>query len=1108
MSDFDLTPSQEAIQETGSNKKKMDNTQQAEAKNDFLNLYKRVLAVLVLFGSMALVTCLVFYYVLGIQQGLIAAIPLLIACNMAPIAYIFAKNGRVTAAGMIVTVSVSMAYAGNELAWRGLIIYHIVGGLLIILQAGKIVLPRKGISWVITGIGYLAILYAINVWNPAFRFDATQSILLNIYALGINIFLGVALFLQMIWTLQRRTFRIQLITVTVLLVLIPLITTGAVTYIISANNSQQQVINQLISIARLKEDQIHTWESDIQTSLRNISTAEEIDSSWQQLIQADNQNSNPTYVILKNRFSKYLEQNRLFEEVFLLNDRGEVILSTNQEQEGQIKASRTYYIEGEKGFYLTPPYSSPSLGRMSVVATIPMKDNTGITRAILGGRVDLQKLNEFMLEREGLGATGETYLVRQNHAFLTDSRFQGNITGKTYVFSQGINDALEKGANGSGIYTGYNGVPVIGVFRWLPELNVALLAEQEQSEVLKSTFITLITSAGAIVLALLASIIAILIATRRITRPLSNLAKLAEQIASGNLDLTVKVKQKDEIGTLANSFNSMTSQLRMQISNLEKRVSERTKELERRSIQLQVAAEVARDTTSIRDLNELLNRAVYLIRDRYGFYHAGIFLTDDRQEYAILRAATGDAGRKMLEREHKLKVGQVGIVGYVTGSGQPRIAVDVGSDPDYFRNPLLPATRSEMALPLKVNNRVIGALDVQSTEEAAFRAEDIQVLQTMADQLAVAIENARLFNEMENTLKQLQLTQGSYAGDAWKRLLQYKGHRTGYRNRGLGVEPAGELRSDVLEALERGIPDLITVKPETLSSESVAKTSLAVPIKMNDQVIGVIDVLLDGEIPPTGVLNTFEEISNRLSIALDNSRLLEETRQRSEQFHMLQEITATAASHVKLQELLEDVVIKVQEGLNVSNCAVFLFDIEKKQAGLAASAVKESENDVPGLMDKHISIDCDEPMLDSLQQQKTTILYNVQAATNAALYQNLVNKKDIHTLVVTPLISRGDLTGILTLEVEDPDRFINDDELKLIEQIALQISVAIDIARLFEQTERKAERERMIAGITSKVRASTNIDVILKTSVQEIAGALNIGRGTILLRGNGGSPNE
>jgi PAS domain S-box-containing protein len=193
-------------------------------------------------------------------------------------------------------------------------------------------------------------------------------------------------------------------------------------------------------------------------------------------------------------------------------------------------------------------------------------------------------------------------------------------------------------------------------------------------------------------------------------------------------------------------------QVQHHAQELEQRVTERTRDLERRTAHLQVAAEVARDATTAHDLNDLLNNAVDLIRERFGFYHAGIFLLDGSGEYAVLRAATGEAGRQMLEDEHKLKVGETGIVGYATGSGQPRISLDVGIDAVHFVNPFLPETRSEMALPLKVGGRIIGALDVQSIHEAAFSKDDVDTLQIMADQLAVAIERTRLFERAQATL--------------------------------------------------------------------------------------------------------------------------------------------------------------------------------------------------------------------------------------------------------------------------------------------------------------------------------------------------------------------
>jgi methyl-accepting chemotaxis protein len=191
------------------------------------------------------------------------------------------------------------------------------------------------------------------------------------------------------------------------------------------------------------------------------------------------------------------------------------------------------------------------------------------------------------------------------------------------------------------------------------------------------------------------------------------------------------------------------------LAETNQQLSARTRDLERRSIQLQAAAEVSRTAISVRDLDALLAQVTHLISEQFGFYHTGIFLLDEAEEYAVLQAANSEGGQRMLEKGHRLKVREQGVVGYVTGTGEPRIVLDVGTDAVHFNNPLLPETHSEMALPLKLGAQVIGALDVQSKQEGAFDEKDATVLQTMADQLATAIENARLLQETQQTVHEL-----------------------------------------------------------------------------------------------------------------------------------------------------------------------------------------------------------------------------------------------------------------------------------------------------------------------------------------------------------------
>jgi PAS domain S-box-containing protein len=220
---------------------------------------------------------------------------------------------------------------------------------------------------------------------------------------------------------------------------------------------------------------------------------------------------------------------------------------------------------------------------------------------------------------------------------------------------------------------------------------------------------------------------------------------IKELVASNGTALPVEVYPgaiRDDSGQITHALFTM--------KNLSEEM-QLLQQLQRRNMQLVASSEVSVAATQILDSQELLTRCVDLIRTHFGFYYAAIFLIDEANEWAVLRAATGEAGQKLLEQEHKLGVGSQSMVGWVTANSTARIALDVGEEAIRFDNPLLPKTRSEMALPLRVRGEVIGALDSQSTVVNAFTTEDIQTIQMMADQVAIAIDNARLFSQLQGT---------------------------------------------------------------------------------------------------------------------------------------------------------------------------------------------------------------------------------------------------------------------------------------------------------------------------------------------------------------------
>ncbi len=235
----------------------------------------------------------------------------------------------------------------------------------------------------------------------------------------------------------------------------------------------------------------------------------------------------------------------------------------------------------------------------------------------------------------------------------------------------------------------------------------------------------------------------------RTLRPIGDLTETATAIAGGDLNRTAPIQSQDEIGQLARSFNIMTLRLRDTIDSLETRVAARTD-------QLRASADVGRTAASVLDPDELLNRVVNLITERFGFYYAAVFTKDNQNRYAILREATGEAGRVLKAQGHQLEIGGRSMVGQAMARRQPRIALDIGEEAVRFANPLLPDTRSEIALPLVAGEQVLGALDVQSTAEAAFDESSAAVLQSMADQIAVALSNAEQFKQANAALQRAE----------------------------------------------------------------------------------------------------------------------------------------------------------------------------------------------------------------------------------------------------------------------------------------------------------------------------------------------------------------
>jgi GAF domain-containing protein/HAMP domain-containing protein len=409
-----------------------------------------------------------------------------------------------------------------------------------------------------------------------------------------------------------------------------------------------------------------------------------------------------------------------------------------------------------------------------------------------------------------------------------------------------------------------------------------------------------------------------LVLTNRLTGPIQELAAAAQRIGAGHWDAPLPRAGNDEIGVLSQAFATMIGQLRELMEGLEKRVAERTRELERRAMQLATAAEVSRAAASVLDPDELMRQAVDLIYDRFGLYYVGLFLLDEARHWAVLRAGTGEAGRQMLEDGHRLRVGGESMVGWCTANAQARIALDVGEEAVRFENPLLPETHSEMALPLISRGQVIGALTVQSTEVAAFSDEDISVLQTMAEQIAVAIDNAHLFREVQSSLEEAQAIHRYYLQEAWKGFTSLPEARLGYRH----TEPG------VISAEETWLPamtEAVQQKDAAITADGGGAMELAVPITLRGQTIGALGLRRDeAEGWTADDVAVAQAVAEQVALTLENMRLFEETRRHARREQIIREITAKMRGSTDLDIILQTTVQELAKALGTSRTFVRL----------------------------------------------------------------------------------------------------------------------------------------------------------------------------------------
>ena len=559
-------------------------------------------------------------------------------------------------------------------------------------------------------------------------------------------------------------------------------------------------------------------------------------------------------------------------------------------------------------------------GKPALVAATPIRDANG---QIVGVGMFAANLTDItkQVEASKIGNTGYAYTIDDQNKVIAHP--DANFTSKLQdISTYPPVVALRQGKQGLFAFTDENGV------QWQASISKldngwGVIVQQQTSEFLSGLRTLQRISWTMVAIEALLLLIVTFLTVRQVVHPIEMITNAAMAITAGDLNRVVPVKSNDEIGGLANAFNIMTVRLGLALENLEQRVKDRTADLEtsnaltrKNAQELEAVSDISRLVTSVQDIDQLLPIIAHSISERFSFYHTGIFLLNESKDLVVLSAASSEGGQRMLKRKHSLKVEPNSLVGYVASRGQARIAQNVGQDAAFLTNPDLPDTKSEIALPLRTGTQLIGVLDVQSIQPNAFSEQDVVILNTLANQVAISIQNARSFSEMQRALTESENIYQQFILQGWKQIIK-ETPVLGYKYSQYGLTPIDSLSE--VQKTESVSPGLAVANQDDHS------TILSIPIKLREQIIGNISIHqtnLSSRELDEDELSIIQATVERAALALENARLLEDSQRRASRERAIGEISSKISEKSDIDAILRSTVEELGKKLRDAEITV------------------------------------------------------------------------------------------------------------------------------------------------------------------------------------------
>lgn len=905
---------------------------------------------------------------------------------------------------------------------------------------------------------------------------------------------------------------------------IPLTLMAGAAYLRSRTLLREQVVSQMQTQLTTQLSQVDLAIKTKEIRLDRLVRSQGFASKFEVALHANPQS--PEFKSVREAFSGNIRSLNpeigkiAFNQFFLMRPDGTIQISSKPEWEGLSLKDTTFYSliseRDQQSFVLRNP--APLYPNQFVLITIVQYQTaTGSRLGTLVGISEAQSLQDIIQSLITLAPEAKAYfVVPSSHTFIDANPYTGQLqafnpsNAQNTSLTAAIAEMMGKDeAPRSLEFSTSDGNPVIAQAKWLGSMNAGVVLEIRQKTVYGQLNSLIPFTIAIFLVALLAMGVVIWFGTSRVFRPLISLAEITRRYSEGDFSQRAVSRSNDEIGLLAQAFNRMAEELTELYRSLEQKVDERTR-------QIRTAAEVAQQITSSPNIDELLSRTAQLIVEQFDFYHASVFMLDRGGKYAILRAAYSPAAKAMLEQAHRLEVGSASIIGWVSANNQPRIASDVAEDPIHLRNELLPETRSEAGVPISAGGLVLGVLDVQSTHPNAFGPDTMITLQTLASQIAVAIQNVGLaeatqvnFQELERLYRaSRQIAASQTDNDVLQtagRVLKdspFPASVLSIRNGKLEIAALTDAdeRASILTALPNmdrnlgevekflsGSPIIVDIQSANLPMALIRfirqmdyQSAAFLPILRNGKLAGLITIGGRKQVLTSAMIQPYASMADLIGATLDK---IAETEQKIEQLkerEALASISQTiSTSSLDLNMFFTALHHEVTSIIGDYSFIVALYDKASESIHIPYSYEE-------GLVDKIEAFPLGEGLTSVLIRSRQPLLLVEDTEKRAAELGAKLIGKAAKSWMGAPIMIQNEPIGALIIQDTEHEHAFNEENLHFFTALANQVAGVIYNMQLLEESRGRTLQLQTAAEIARDISSSLNLDELLAKAVNFI----------------------